>query len=184
MYPFCPHAAAVVSLQRWQAERAPQGCEHRLLNSLPVILMVLSCTRLYLLPTCVLYVCVIMPVLSCELCFRLEPIAPCGALDVLSCRPCSLGMCGAIALTFQLKPSCIVTGNLALGGPAPIGARKANLSQNVEPYMQEIALSEQVSMLSLYMCNGLCRPLAHAVGTALSSAVRCATHSRASQYAA
>ena len=35
-------------------------------------------------------------------------------------------------------------GNLNLGGPAPIGARKAALSAKVEPYMQEIALSEQV----------------------------------------
>ncbi len=33
-----------------------------------------------------------------------------------------------------------------MGGPAPIGARKANLSDRVEPYMQEIALSEQVSV--------------------------------------
>ena len=36
-------------------------------------------------------------------------------------------------------------GNLSLGGPAPIGARKANLTQAVAPYMQEIALSEQVN---------------------------------------
>lgn len=35
-------------------------------------------------------------------------------------------------------------GNLNLGGPAPIGARKAALSERIEPYMQEIALSEQV----------------------------------------
>jgi len=35
-----------------------------------------------------------------------------------------------------------------LGGPAPIGARKANLSDRVEPYMQEIALSEQVSVIA------------------------------------
>ena len=35
-------------------------------------------------------------------------------------------------------------GNLNLGGPAPIGARKASLSAKVEPYMQEVALSEQV----------------------------------------
>jgi len=39
-------------------------------------------------------------------------------------------------------------GNLNLGGPAPVGARKANLSAAVEPYMQEIALSEQVSSAS------------------------------------
>ena len=36
-------------------------------------------------------------------------------------------------------------GNLNLGGPGPIGGRKANLSPEVEPYLQEIALSEQVS---------------------------------------
>lgn len=36
-------------------------------------------------------------------------------------------------------------GNLNMGGPAPIGAQKANLSDAVEPYMQEVALSEQVS---------------------------------------
>lgn len=35
-------------------------------------------------------------------------------------------------------------GNLNLGGPGPIGARKASLSPEIEPYMQEIALSEQV----------------------------------------
>lgn len=35
-------------------------------------------------------------------------------------------------------------GNLNLGGPAPIGGRKAALSPEIEPYMQEIALSEQV----------------------------------------
>ena len=35
-------------------------------------------------------------------------------------------------------------GNLNLGGPAPIGAQKAALSDKVLPYMQEIALSEQV----------------------------------------
>ena len=40
-------------------------------------------------------------------------------------------------------------GNLELGGPAPIGARKANLSDAVEPFLQEIALSEQVSLLLL-----------------------------------
>lgn len=51
------------------------------------------------------------------------------------------------SLNLPTKAICVVSGNLALGGPAPIGARKANLSQNVEPYMQEIALSEQVSML-------------------------------------
>lgn len=48
-------------------------------------------------------------------------------------------------LTLQ---SVVVAGNLALGGPSPIGARKANLSPEVTPYMQEIALSEQVSEAS------------------------------------
>ncbi len=36
--------------------------------------------------------------------------------------------------------------NLTLGGPTPIGARKANLSDAVLPYMQEVALNEQVSL--------------------------------------
>lgn len=36
-------------------------------------------------------------------------------------------------------------GNLNLGGPGPIGGRKANLSPEMEPYLQEIALSEQVN---------------------------------------
>jgi hypothetical protein len=34
--------------------------------------------------------------------------------------------------------------NLTLGGPTPIGARKANLSDAVLPFMQEVALNEQV----------------------------------------
>lgn len=33
--------------------------------------------------------------------------------------------------------------NLSMGGPVPIGARKANLSPDVLPFAQEIALSEQ-----------------------------------------
>ncbi|KAK9915059.1 hypothetical protein WJX75_004249 [Coccomyxa subellipsoidea] len=33
--------------------------------------------------------------------------------------------------------------NLTLGGPTPIGARKANLSDAVLPFMQEVALNEQ-----------------------------------------
>ncbi|EIE26936.1 hypothetical protein COCSUDRAFT_59434 [Coccomyxa subellipsoidea C-169] len=33
--------------------------------------------------------------------------------------------------------------NLTLGGPTPIGARKANLSDEVLPFMQEVALNEQ-----------------------------------------
>ena len=48
----------------------------------------------------------------------------------------------------------LCAGNLNLGGPAPIGARKANLSDAVEPYMQEIALSEQVQRLC---CFCLCK---------------------------
>ena len=36
-------------------------------------------------------------------------------------------------------------GNLDLNGPNPRGGRKANLSDAVLPYVQEIALSEQVS---------------------------------------
>ncbi|KAA6426930.1 MAG: hypothetical protein FRX49_03254 [Trebouxia sp. A1-2] len=45
-------------------------------------------------------------------------------------------------------------GNLNLGGPAPIGARKANLSDAVEPYMQEIALSEQGHALFVRQAGG------------------------------
>ena len=33
--------------------------------------------------------------------------------------------------------------NLTLGGPTPIGARKANLSQEVESHLMEVALNEQ-----------------------------------------
>ena len=35
--------------------------------------------------------------------------------------------------------------NLELGGPTPIGARQANLTEFTRPYLQEIALSEQVN---------------------------------------
>lgn len=35
--------------------------------------------------------------------------------------------------------------NLTLGGPTPIGARKANLTEATLPYLQEVALNEQVS---------------------------------------
>ena len=34
--------------------------------------------------------------------------------------------------------------DLEMGGPTPIGARKANLSPEAESYLQEIALNEQV----------------------------------------
>ena len=34
--------------------------------------------------------------------------------------------------------------NLTLGGPTPIGARKANLTERVKPYLEEVALNEQV----------------------------------------
>ena len=34
--------------------------------------------------------------------------------------------------------------NLTLGGPNPIGARKANLSAQAYAYMEEVALNEQV----------------------------------------
>ena len=37
-----------------------------------------------------------------------------------------------------------VAGNLSQGGPVPIGAKKANLSAEVEQYLQEVALNEQV----------------------------------------
>lgn len=34
--------------------------------------------------------------------------------------------------------------NLTLGGPTPIGARKAALTERVKPYLMEVALNEQV----------------------------------------
>ena len=37
--------------------------------------------------------------------------------------------------------------NLTLGGPVPIGARKANLSAEVQAHMEEIALNEQAHAL-------------------------------------
>ena len=37
--------------------------------------------------------------------------------------------------------------NLTLGGPTPIGARKANLSEEVALHLAEVALNEQVSCL-------------------------------------
>ncbi|KAL3144311.1 hypothetical protein ABBQ32_14189 [Trebouxia sp. C0010 RCD-2024] len=46
-------------------------------------------------------------------------------------------------------------GNLELGGPSPIGARKANLSPEVTPYMQEIALSEQGHALFVRQAGGV-----------------------------
>ena len=38
--------------------------------------------------------------------------------------------------------------NLTLGGPDPIGARKANLSYQAQTYMEEVALNEQVCFCS------------------------------------
>lgn len=43
--------------------------------------------------------------------------------------------------------------NMSLGGPTPIGARKANLSAEVLPYVEEIALNEQVNSSSLQICG-------------------------------
>lgn len=37
-------------------------------------------------------------------------------------------------------------GDLAKGGPTPIGAQKANLSATNLPYMEEVALNEQVML--------------------------------------
>lgn len=34
--------------------------------------------------------------------------------------------------------------NLTLGGPTPLGARKANLTEMTRPFMEEVALNEQV----------------------------------------
>ena len=52
--------------------------------------------------------------------------------------------------------------NLTLGGPTPIGARKANLSQEVESHLMEVALNEQVSihcymaLLDLHLAQEAC----------------------------
>ena len=46
------------------------------------------------------------------------------------------------------KAVWLAVGNLNLGGPSPIGAQKANLSPDVQMFMEEIALSEQVSHCS------------------------------------
>lgn len=40
--------------------------------------------------------------------------------------------------------------NLTLGGPTPIGARKANLTERTLPYLEEVALNEQVSRFSCW----------------------------------
>ena len=42
--------------------------------------------------------------------------------------------------------------NLTLGGPTPIGARKANLSQEVASHLAEVALNEQVGS-SIFACE-------------------------------
>lgn len=36
--------------------------------------------------------------------------------------------------------------NLTLGGPTPIGARAANLTEMTRPFMEEVALNEQVGL--------------------------------------
>ena len=49
--------------------------------------------------------------------------------------------------------------NLTLGGPTPIGARKANLSQEVESHLMEVALNEQVSIhchMDLHLAQEAC----------------------------
>ena len=45
--------------------------------------------------------------------------------------------------------------NLTLGGPDPIGARKANLSYQAQSYMEEVALNEQVGLCASYCEEGL-----------------------------
>lgn len=37
--------------------------------------------------------------------------------------------------------------NLTLGGPTPLGARAANLTEMTRPFMEEIALNEQVGFV-------------------------------------
>ena len=46
--------------------------------------------------------------------------------------------------------------NLQLGGPTPIGARKAPLSEKYLSMMQEVALNEQVSCFFLPCCLCAC----------------------------
>ena len=43
--------------------------------------------------------------------------------------------------------------NLTLGGPTPIGARKANLSPQAYAYMEEVALNEQARPLPGSGCS-------------------------------
>ena len=76
---------------------------------------------------------------------------------------------------------CIAVGNLELGGPAPIGARKANLSPKIEPFMQEIALSEQVSMLYSPCCMHVlhvykCIMFTHELACLTASPLLCSRH--------
>lgn len=46
-----------------------------------------------------------------------------------------------------LPPPAGFNNNLTLGGPTPIGARKAALTERVKPYLMEVALNEQVQLL-------------------------------------
>ncbi len=55
--------------------------------------------------------------------------------------------------------------NLTLGGPDPIGARKANLSYQAQTYMEEVALNEQVRLYSG------CSSQAHHFAVSLSASV-------------
>ena len=41
--------------------------------------------------------------------------------------------------------------NLTLGGPTPLGARAANLTEMTRPFMEEVALNEQVGPDSVSM---------------------------------
>ena len=43
--------------------------------------------------------------------------------------------------------------NLTLGGPTPIGARAANLTEMTRPFMEEVALNEQVRLRKSVQCN-------------------------------
>lgn len=45
-------------------------------------------------------------------------------------------------------------GNLELGGPKPIGARKANLTYETEMFLQEVALNEQAHALFTRQAGG------------------------------
>ena len=61
------------------------------------------------------------------------------------CSRCYDSICCVLLLTWQVCCRYGFLNNLTLGGPTPIGARKAPLSEKYLSMMQEVALNEQVS---------------------------------------